>query len=99
VARGRARVAAGLADLTDLEPGDIIVCSNTDPSWVPLFLVAGGVVCEVGAPSSHAAIVSREIGVPCVVSVAGACDRIADGATVEIDGLAGTVRILQGAAG
>jgi rifampicin phosphotransferase len=99
VARGRARVASGLADLTDLEPGDIIVCSNTDPSWVPLFLVAGGVVCEVGAPSSHAAIVSREIGVPCVVSVAGACDRIADGATVEIDGLAGTVRILRGAAG
>jgi rifampicin phosphotransferase len=99
VARGRTRVAAGLADLTDLEPGDIIVCSTTDPSWVPLFLVAGGVVCEIGAPSSHAAIVSREIGVPCVVSVAGACDRIADGATVEIDGLAGTVRILQDAAG
>ena len=99
VARGRARVAAGLADLTDLEPGDVIVCSTTDPSWVPLFLVAGGVVCEVGAPSSHAAIVSREIGVPCVVSVAGACDRIADGAPIEIDGLAGTVRVLQGAAG
>jgi pyruvate,water dikinase len=99
VARGRARVAAGLADLTDLEPGDVIVCSTTDPSWVPLFLVAGGVVCEVGAPSSHAAIVSREIGVPCVVSVAGACDRLADGATVEIDGLAGTVRVLQGVAG
>lgn len=99
VARGRARVAAGLADLTDLEPGDIIVCSTTDPSWVPLFLVAGGVVCDIGAPSSHAAIVSREIGVPCVVSVTGACDRIADGTPVEIDGLAGTVRVLQGAVG
>jgi phosphohistidine swiveling domain-containing protein len=98
MARGRARVAVGLADLTDLEPGDIIVCSTTDPSWVPLFLVAGGVVCEVGAPSSHAAIVSREIGVPCVVSVTGARDRIADGTLVEIDGLAGTVRVLQGAA-
>ena len=58
-----------------------------------------GVVCEVGAPSSHAAIVSREIGVPCVVSVTGACDRIADGAPVEIDGLAGTVRILQSVSG
>jgi phosphohistidine swiveling domain-containing protein len=98
VARGRARVAAGLADLTDLEPGDIIVCSTTDPSWVPLFLVAGGVVCDIGAPSSHAAIVSREIGVPCVVSVAEAHQRIADGTPVEIDGVAGTVRVLQGAA-
>jgi phosphohistidine swiveling domain-containing protein len=99
VARGRARVAAGLADLTDLEPGDIIVCSTTDPSWVPLFLVAGGVVCDIGAPSSHAAIVSREIGVPFVVSVTRARARIADGTPVEIDGLAGTVRVLQDAAG
>lgn len=97
VARGRARVAAGLADLTDLEPGDIIVCSTTDPSWVPLFLLAGGVICDVGAPSSHAAIVSRELGVPCIVSAAGACDRIADGTPVEIDGLAGMVRIPHGA--
>jgi phosphoenolpyruvate synthase/pyruvate phosphate dikinase len=90
---------AGLADITDLDPGDIIVCSTTDPSWVPLFLIAGGVVCDIGAPSSHAAIVSRELGVPCVVSVARARDRIADGAHVEIDGLAGTVRILEGAPG
>ncbi len=87
MARGRARVAAGLADLTDLEPCDIIVCSTTDPSWVPLFLLAGGVVCDIGAPSSHAAIVSREIGVPFVVSVTRARDRIADGTPVEIDGL------------
>ena len=79
--------------------GDIIVCSTTDPSWVPLFLVAGGVVCDIGAPSSHAAIVSRELGVPCVVSVSRARDRIADGTHVEIDGLAGTVRILEGAPG
>ena len=99
VARGRARVVSGLADITDLDPGDIIVCSTTDPSWVPLFLVAGGVVCDIGAPSSHAAIVSRELGVPCVVSVSRARDRIADGTHVEIDGLAGTVRILEGAPG
>jgi phosphohistidine swiveling domain-containing protein len=69
MARGRARVASNLSELSDLEPGDIIVCSTTDPSWVPLFLMAGGVVCDIGAPSSHAAIVSREIGVPCIVSV------------------------------
>jgi pyruvate,water dikinase len=98
VIRGRARVAAGLAEITDLEPGEIIVCSTTDPSWVPLFLIAGGVVCDVGAPSSHAAIVSREIGVPCVVSVAAARHRIATGTLLEIDGVAGTVRVLDEAA-
>jgi pyruvate,water dikinase len=98
VTRGRARVAAGLSEITDLEPGEIIVCSTTDPSWVPLFLIAGGVVCDVGAPSSHAAIVSREIGVPCVVSVANARHRIVTGTLLEIDGVAGTVRVLDEAA-
>jgi rifampicin phosphotransferase len=94
MARGRARVASNLSELSDLEPGDIIVCSTTDPSWVPLFLLAGGVVCDIGAPSSHAAIVSREIGVPCVVSVPDARRRIGDGAMLEIDGLTGTVTVL-----
>ena len=95
VTRGRARVASDLSEITDLEPGEIIVCSTTDPSWVPLFLIAGGVVCDVGAPSSHAAIVSREIGVPCVVSVAGARNRITTGTLLEIDGVAGAVRVLE----
>ena len=48
-ARGRARVVFDLSEIADIEPGDIIVCSTTDPSWVPLFLIAGGVVCDVGA--------------------------------------------------
>jgi rifampicin phosphotransferase len=94
-ARGRARVASNLSELYDLEPGDIIVCSTTDPSWVPLFLLAGGVVCDVGAAASHAAIVSREVGVPCVVSVTDARRRISDGSVLEIDGLAGTVSVLE----
>jgi rifampicin phosphotransferase len=94
-ARGRARVASDLSEIIDLEAGDIIVCSTTDPSWVPLFLLAGGVVCDIGAPSSHAAIVSREIGVPCVVSVTEARRRIKDGAILEIDGVSGIVKVLQ----
>jgi pyruvate,water dikinase len=94
-ARGRARVVFDLSEVSELEPGDILVCSTTDPSWVPLFMVAGGVVCDVGAPSSHAAIVSREIGVPCVVSVRDARRRIVDGSTLEIDGIAGTVRVVE----
>jgi len=94
-ARGRARVCFDLSEIDQLEPGDILVCSTTDPSWVPLFMVAGGVVCDVGAPGSHAAIVSREIGVPCVVSVADARRRIPQGSLVEIDGATGVVTVLQ----
>ena len=92
-ATGRARVVLDAADPVGLEPGDILVAPQTDPSWVPLFVPADGVIVDVGAMGSHAMIVSRELGVPCVVSVADATDIIPDGATVTIDGNAGTVTI------
>lgn len=93
VASGRARVVYDVSEAGDLEPGDVLVCGTTDPSWVPLFMVAGGVVCEIGAQASHAAIVSREMGVPCAVSVAGARSRIPQGALVTVDGSTGTVTV------
>jgi phosphohistidine swiveling domain-containing protein len=92
-ATGRARVILDAADPAGLEPGDILVAPQTDPSWVPLFVPAAGVIVNVGAMGSHAMIVSRELGVPCVASVADATDIIPDGATVTIDGNAGTVTI------
>ena len=93
-ATGRARVILDAADPAGLEPGDILIAPQTDPSWVPLFVPAAGVVVNVGAMGSHAMIVSRELGVPCVASVADATDIIPDGATVTIDGNAGTVTIV-----
>ena len=93
IATGRARVILDAADPAGLEPGDILIAPQTDPSWVPLFVPAAGVVVNVGAMGSHAMIVSRELGVPCVASVADATDIIPDGATVTIDGNAGTVTI------
>lgn len=93
VATGRARVILDAADPAGLEPGDILVAPQTDPSWVPLFVPAAGVVVNVGAMGSHAMIVSRELGVPCVASVADATDIIPDGATITVDGNAGTVTI------
>lgn len=90
---GRARVVYDVSEADDLEPGDILVCGTTDPSWVPLFMVAGGVVCEIGAQASHAAIVSRELGVPCVVSVPSAGSRIPAGSIISVDGSTGTVTI------
>lgn len=93
-ATGRARVVLDPADPFALEPGDVLVAPNTDPSWTPLFVPAAAVVVNVGAQVSHAVIVSRELGIPCAVSVLGATGRIPDGALVEVDGDAGTVTVL-----
>ena len=91
---GRARVVLSAADPLALEPGDVLIAPITDPSWTPLFVPAGAVVVNVGAAASHAVIVSREIGLPCVVSVSDATRRIPDGAMITVDGSAGTVTIL-----
>jgi pyruvate,water dikinase len=93
VATGRARIVLDAADPEGLEPGDVLIAPQTDPSWVPLMVPAAAVVVNVGAQGSHAMIVSRELGVPCVVSVADATDVIPDGAMVTVDGNAGTVTV------
>jgi rifampicin phosphotransferase len=93
VASGRARVVLDAADPSGLEPGDVLIAPQTDPSWVPLFVPAAAVVVNVGAMGSHAMIVSRELGIPCVASVADATAIIPDGAMVTVDGNAGTVTI------
>jgi pyruvate,water dikinase len=92
-ATGTARVLLDLSDPTRLEPGDIIVAPSTDPSWTPLFLAAGGVITNIGAVGTHAVIVSRELGIPCVPSIADATRRIPEGATITMDGSLGTVTI------
>ena len=83
------------ADAVDLEPGEVLVAPITDPAWTPLFLPSAAVIVQVGALMSHAVIVSRELGIPCVVSVENATERIPDGALVEVDGTAGTVTVLE----
>lgn len=94
--RGRVRVLRELADGTALEQGDIIVAHSTDPSWTPLFLVAGGIVLEKGGPLSHAAIVAREFGLPAVLNLRGATKLFTDGDEVEVDGTGGVVtRVLE----
>ena len=95
VSQGRARVILDSHDPTDLEPGDVLVAPLTDPSWTPLFVPASGVVVDVGAPLSHAIIVSRELGIPCVVSATDATKRIPDGALVEVNGETGVVTVLE----
>ena len=95
VARGIARVVLDPAEPGDLGPGDILVAPCTDPSWTPLFMTSAAVVVNVGGQISHAVIVSRELGVPCVVSVTDATERIPNGALIEVDGDTGSVTIVH----
>lgn len=96
IAIGRARVITDPSDPRGLEPGDVLVATITDPAWTPLFVSAGAVVVEIGAPMSHAMIVSRELGVPCVTGVQNVSRRIKDGMLVQVDGGTGTITILDG---
>jgi phosphohistidine swiveling domain-containing protein len=89
-ASGPARVILNPADPRGLEPGEVLVCPITDPSWTPLFLSAAAVVCDTGAVQSHAAIVARELGIPAVLSVPGITD-LPDGTRLDVDGTNGTV--------
>jgi pyruvate,water dikinase len=77
----------------DLEPGDILVCKTTDPSWTPLFLVAEALVIDTGGAMSHGAIVARELGVTCVINTVTGTRDIPDGAEITVDGRTGVVRL------
>ena len=90
---GRARVIHSLADSERLEPGDILVCVSTAAPWTPLFAVAAAVVTDSGGVLSHSAICAREFAIPCVVGTQVGTRQIPDGATITVDGEAGTVRI------
>jgi rifampicin phosphotransferase len=86
----KARVILDPAEAS-LEAGEILVAPSTDPGWTPLFLTAGGLVMEMGGPMSHGAIVAREYGIPAVVGVPDATERIETGARITVDGSAGEV--------
>lgn len=92
-ATGPARVVLHPDDFGRVRPGDIIVCPSSNPSWIPVFAIAGGLVVNTGGVLSHAAVVAREFGLPAVVGTGDATTRIADGRIVEIDGAAGTVKL------
>jgi pyruvate,water dikinase len=94
IVRGTARVVHGAAEFGRIMPGDVVVCQSSNPSWVPVFVIAGGLVTAVGGVLSHAAVVAREFGLPAVVGVREAMEAIVDGQQLEIDGTSGIVRLL-----
>ena len=95
-ARGRATARARVIrdpQEAELVPGEILVAPSTDPGWTPLFLTAAGLVMEVGGAMAHGAIVAREYGIPAVVGVPQATERIPPGSRITVDGTTGTVVI------
>jgi pyruvate,water dikinase len=77
-----------------LNPGEILVCPGTDPAWTPLFMAAGGLVMEVGGMMTHGSVVAREYGIPAVVGVRAATQRLSDGQRIRLDGTSGKIVIL-----
>ncbi|MEC1501298.1 phosphoenolpyruvate synthase [Bacillus sonorensis] len=93
VIEGRARVILKLED-ADLEEGDILVTSFTDPSWTPLFVSIKGLITEVGGLMTHGAVIAREYGLPAVVGVENATRLIKDGQRIRMHGTEGYIEIL-----
>ncbi len=95
-ASGAARVLTSLDDAERLGDGDVLVTHMTSPDWLPLLRRAAAVVTDSGGMTCHAAIVSRELGIPCVVGTGEATHKLRDGEVVTVDATRGVV--LEGAA-
>ena len=93
IAEGLARVVHEPGEC-ELEPGEILVCHTTDPSWSAYFMLAGGVVIDIGGALSHGAIVARELGIPCVINTSDGTRRLRTGDRIRIDGGTGRVERL-----
>ena len=92
--RGRVRIVRP-ETIDDLQPGEILVAEVTDVGYTAAFCYAAAVVTELGGPMSHAAVVAREFGFPCVVDVQGATRSLPSGALIEVDGTTGEIHVLE----
>jgi pyruvate,water dikinase len=95
VGEGPARVILEVEKLGELQPGEILVCRCTSPSWTPIFGKIKAAVTDIGGLSSHAAIVSREYGLPCVAGTGYATTTIKTGDKLRVDGTTGVVTIMR----
>tara|TARA_B100001964_G_scaffold241232_1_gene313071 strand:+ start:47 stop:1456 length:1410 start_codon:yes stop_codon:yes gene_type:complete len=89
--KGIARIALTIEEAARVEKGAILVCPFTDPGWTPILDRVSGVITETGGLLSHAAVICREYGIPAVLGIPGATNRIPDGQTIHVDGSTGLV--------
>ena len=95
LARGPARLITSPGQFERIRTGDILVTRAADPGWTPVFGRLAGLVLELGGQLSHGAVVAREYGLPAVAGVANAMRQLKDGQEILVDGVAGTVKLLQ----
>jgi len=98
VAEGYVRVVVD-PSFAEVEEGEVLVASTTDPSWASIMFLSSALVVDIGGPLSHAAVVARELGIPCVVNTRTGSRVLRTGDLVRVDGRAGTVEILERAQG
>ena len=93
IAEGVARIVSSLDQFNEVEDGEILVCSMTNPAWVVLFTRIGGLVTDAGGMAAHPAVVAREFGLPAVVGTSNATKRIKTGDRIRVNGATGVVDI------
>ncbi len=97
ITAGKVRVIKDVEKINEFQPGEILVTEMTDPDWEPIMKIAKGIITEKGGRTCHAAIVARELGIPAIVGVSGALEKLKTGDEITIDnsqGLEG--KIYQG---
>jgi pyruvate,water dikinase len=90
-AQGKVKIVTSIKDGPSFEEGSVLVTRITDPSMVMMMAKAAAIVCDIGGLTSHPSIVSREMGIPCVVNTKNATTVLKDGQEVIVDGTAGKI--------
>ena len=93
-AKGKVRIVKSAVEADDFRKGDILVTVMTDPSMTHILAKASGIICDIGGITSHASILAREMGIPCVVNSKKATEILKDGMEVHLDGESGEVHLL-----
>ena len=98
--QGKVKIVNSFKEYASFQEGEILVTKITDPTMVPMMNKAGGIICDIGGLTSHPSIVSRELGIPCIVSAKDkkgtpATIVLKDGMEVEMNGMSGEIFLLK----
>lgn len=94
IAEGPVRIVVSAADTPDFAEGDVLVTRITDPTMVRMMSKAAAIVCDIGSITSHPSIISRELGIPCVVRTEQATSVLTNGMRVRVNGTSGEIYAL-----